>query len=472
SPGYYINRTDKQAWQTLDNLMLTQGWTGYDWQDVFAPAKQPKFEAEKDFKITGRVTNLFNKPVKSGFSVLISSQKPTFTTTTYTDEDGRYLFKKLPTIDSGSFFLQAKNAKGKSMTFGNVSVDKFKAPAVPETLRDPILPWYVNSDTTQINYVKRTAERNNEKNIKLNGIVLKEVKIKSKKIIKDSFNRNGPGNADLSFDEQDIKESAVLNLYQLLKQKLPGLKIVEEHRMPTLKLNNAIVVIHIDGGGLDIFMGANPTVEELEDELSQYQIATFKGMEVYYSEKNMVNYLEPRNWWIDAHFTGEQIAASEAALIGGKWFDDEQHPWGLDPTAIDRIAKGWVYKVGYKPGYLESRANILTNKTPDFASIDITTKNGNGWFKNKAPSAVTYRPLPVMYPQQFYSPKYNVAPGATTLLDYRSTLYWVPNIVTDQNGKAKVSFYTSDIMGKYTIKIAGIDASGGIGDGTFKVKSK
>ncbi|MBC7398958.1 MAG: hypothetical protein H7289_03360, partial [Mucilaginibacter sp.] len=46
SPGYYINRTDKQAWQTLDNLMLTQGWTGYDWQDVFAPAKQPKFEAE------------------------------------------------------------------------------------------------------------------------------------------------------------------------------------------------------------------------------------------------------------------------------------------------------------------------------------------------------------------------------------------------------------------------------------------
>ncbi|NNU34367.1 hypothetical protein HK413_09855 [Mucilaginibacter sp. S1162] len=99
--------------------------------------------------------------------------------------------------------------------------------------------------------------------------------------------------------------------------------------MPTLKLNNAIVVIHIDGGGLDLFMGANPTVEELEEELSQYQIATFKGMEVYYTEKNMVNYLEPRNWWINPHFTGKQIALSEAAILGGKFFDSDGNPGAL-----------------------------------------------------------------------------------------------------------------------------------------------
>ncbi|NNU33970.1 hypothetical protein HK413_07045 [Mucilaginibacter sp. S1162] len=56
-PGYYINRKDKQAWQALDNLMLTQGWTGYTWADVFTP-KPVKFLAEKEFKITGRVSNL------------------------------------------------------------------------------------------------------------------------------------------------------------------------------------------------------------------------------------------------------------------------------------------------------------------------------------------------------------------------------------------------------------------------------
>jgi hypothetical protein len=43
-----------------------------------------------------------------------------------------------------------------------------------------------------------------------------------------------------------------------------------------------------------------------------------------------------------------------------------------------------------------------------------------------------------------------------------------PNITTNQNGKANVSFYTS-IKGAYTIKISGVDVTGGIGDGTFKL---
>jgi hypothetical protein len=53
--------------------------------------------------------------------------------------------------------------------------------------------------------------------------------------------------------------------------------------------------------------------------------------------------------------------------------------------------------------------------------------------------------------------------------DFRSTLYWEPNITTDQNGKAKVSFYTSDIKEKYTVKIAGVDVNGDIGDGSLKL---
>ncbi|HAL81778.1 MAG TPA: hypothetical protein DCO83_05705, partial [Mucilaginibacter sp.] len=31
-PGYYLNSKTSEAWQALDNLLLTQGWVGYDWQ--------------------------------------------------------------------------------------------------------------------------------------------------------------------------------------------------------------------------------------------------------------------------------------------------------------------------------------------------------------------------------------------------------------------------------------------------------
>jgi hypothetical protein len=460
--GYYLNRKDKQAWEALDNLVLTQGWTGYDWKDIFAPIKkQPKFEVEKEFKVTGIVTNLSKKPVPNS-QVVISSQKPSFVATTVTDVNGRYVFNKLPAIDSGSFFLQANNDKGKARAFGNISVEKFKAPSVPE-INNKALPWYLNTDSTQLNYIKqRIAKAKADADPKLTGRVLKEVKIKAKKIIPESFNRNGPGIADLAFDEKDIKESAVLNLYQLLRQKLPGLRVIDVRGMPTLIYNKHLVVVQIDGGGLPIQLNPNPTVEELEEELSRFQVATFKGMEVMYSEKNMVRYLMPRPYWINPHFKGETIAASENKLIGGYIEDDDSNGYPSSP---------WIYASGFRSGYLEARANVKTNYPPDIAAIDITTKNGNGWFVNKAPGAVTYRPLPVMQPQQFYSPKYNIAPSALIEQDSRSTLYWEPNVTTDMSGKAKVSFYTSDIKSKYTIKLSGVDITGGIGDATVKLNN-
>jgi len=36
-PGYYLSSKTTEAWQALDNLLFTQGWVGYDWQQVFNP---------------------------------------------------------------------------------------------------------------------------------------------------------------------------------------------------------------------------------------------------------------------------------------------------------------------------------------------------------------------------------------------------------------------------------------------------
>src|SRR6202000_688682 len=64
-PGYYFADNSAERMAELDNLMLTQGWVGYSWADVF-DTKPPvlKYLAEKEFAIRGRVTNVFNKPVK------------------------------------------------------------------------------------------------------------------------------------------------------------------------------------------------------------------------------------------------------------------------------------------------------------------------------------------------------------------------------------------------------------------------
>ena len=62
-------------------------------------------------------------------------------------------------------------------------------------------------------------------------------------------------------------------------------------------------------------------------------------------------------------------------------------------------------------------------------------------------------------PVQFYSPEYPEGPIEGNI-DARRTLYWNPNVTTDENGHARVEFYNNSFSRKYTINAAGITASG------------
>jgi len=399
NPGYYLNHTDEQTWAALDNLMLTQGWTGFDWKDVFSNSTEPlKYKAEKEFQVSGRVINAFKKPVPNA-PVLISSQKPNFIVTTIADAKGNYTFSRLPTIDSGSFFLQARNSKGNKLSFGNISVNKFRAPEVPR-LYEVTMPWYVNAEPEQLNYVAKIAELEKDDNVISAGTLLRNVKINSRKLIKGSWYAKSWRPPVVAFDEQDINESAVMNLYQLLRQKIPGFKVVNSGKFSdgTAKyvidsLPSYSVTILVDGPApnfLPINIDEPNSVQELKDELAQFPATLYKGLEMY----------------------------------------------------------------------VDDRLETIT--------IGLTSKNGAGYYKNIAPDVTTYRPLPLLYPQQFYSPKYKLNQPAVGVPDYRSTVYWEPDVTTDNNGKAKLSFFTTDLPANYTINIQGMSNIGDIGSLVIK----
>ena len=58
----------------------------------------------------------------------------------------------------------------------------------------------------------------------------------------------------------------------------------------------------------------------------------------------------------------------------------------------------------------------------------------------------------------FTSPDYGSNQGSN-LPDFRNTLYWNPAVTTDAEGKAIIEFYTSDVVGDYTIRVQGKDES-------------
>ena len=66
---------------------------------------------------------------------------------------------------------------------------------------------------------------------------------------------------------------------------------------------------------------------------------------------------------------------------------------------------------------------------------------------------------------KFYSPTYTPENINNTLLDYRPTLYWSPEVEV-KNGKAAINFFTCDNLSNYVIIVEGISKEGKICFGT------
>ncbi len=83
---------------------------------------------------------------------------------------------------------------------------------------------------------------------------------------------------------------------------------------------------------------------------------------------------------------------------------------------------------------------------------------------------------------QYNSKSYHLAPNfnqpdydnlflkSTVLQDRRSTIYWNGHVYTNPNGKATVSFYTSDSPSNYTVTITGVTIAGDIIESKVKIK--
>jgi len=76
-------------------------------------------------------------------------------------------------------------------------------------------------------------------------------------------------------------------------------------------------------------------------------------------------------------------------------------------------------------------------------------------------------------PKYFYSPEYSKGIKKDgRLADFRNTLLWKPDLRTDKDGKAEVSFYTSDESSEYTIIVEGISKDGKTGSSSTQILVK
>lgn len=77
------------------------------------------------------------------------------------------------------------------------------------------------------------------------------------------------------------------------------------------------------------------------------------------------------------------------------------------------------------------------------------------------PRAVVLEYDGLQTPREFYAPRYETpAQQASRRPDFRTLLHWNPRVLTNAQGKATLSFYTSDQEGTYLIVAQGLTSSG------------
>ncbi|GAB3418457.1 hypothetical protein [Niabella aquatica] len=385
-PYYYIKNAKSEA---TDALLLTQGWVRYDFSDTAR-----KYAYEKSFHISGKVTNIFNKPSPHTRVTLFGRMNNAgmFFMDTVTNNDGTFIFKDFPLFytDSVSTLIQAVNKKDKSFGIG-VDVSTKNYPPVPEP--DVV---YDRNNIVFDTVLKKSLDRRTliMEQLKRDGRYLEEVVVKAKARVPGSKNLNEDGGADQTITQAMLEKTPKADLLTVLSRQIPGFPVV---RGTPFSIGKSPVWIIIDGMDLKFFE-MNPY-----DVLQYYSAEDVKGIEIMRSIK---------------------------------------------------------YGLPYQSKYTPDKVNFLD---PPIV-IEITTHGGVGPFLKKIPGMYLLKPDVPFVGRRFYSPRYSSPEEETVFPDLRQTVYWNPDVVTDQNGEARVSFYTSEARGGgYLIVVQGSDLKGDFG---------
>ncbi len=272
------------------------------------------------------------------------------------------------------------------------------------------IPWYVNIDSNKIKALHTLATYKADWEKVFGGKVLKEVKVTARKMIKDSKNLNEDGGSDLTLNQEDLQHAGKVTLGNLLEKNVKGFHLGSGKFPYCYFIEDRFFHLIIDGVDIDwakpVPFGTPEYQRYVKQFLDYYTAEDIKGIEVMKSSKYAGRYVQSFLGPFDIPF--------------------------------------------------------------DNAFVEVTTYSGSGPYLKKTPGVYLYKPLPFCPQMQFYSPKYN-SKDDSSFVDTRSTIYWAPNIITDKNGKATLSFYTADHASSYTLVIEGSDMNGNIESTSQKI---
>lgn len=256
-PNYYFSDTSENARNSLDVLMLTQGYRSFDWKRVLDTNYVPlAYKSEKGLEISGRLTNLSGKPIVNG-TVMLMARDGGSLLSSVSNNKGLFRFSNLVFTDTTLFVLSAENSKGLNSTKLTYFTNNYK----PEVFVNRQSGLQIGNDT---------SKSINLKNIKIdqsqlinNGqgkaVILKEVKIKAYKR-DDQYKTQslaGVGHADQVMHADEIERIGG-QLSTSLDGRLRGVGFSNGTPYLRAPVGNGPMLVVIDGAEVNAGNGPVP----------------------------------------------------------------------------------------------------------------------------------------------------------------------------------------------------------------------
>ncbi|MBX2895860.1 MAG: carboxypeptidase-like regulatory domain-containing protein [Cyclobacteriaceae bacterium] len=362
------------------------------------------YPVEQGIVLAGIFKNDKQKPERTNLMVVVGKVADFFMVDT--DTKGKFILNGLQFYDSLEFAFQAKDKRGKP--YGSILLDVREVPPISTirtykrlSISDSQLPQRMG---TQFEMDK-------------DATLLEEVTVEANRVepIPTEVQHKIFGKPDHVVKGETLVNSGASNLAVALQGKVPGMIIT-----PTVGARGTTYKIFIRGVSSVL--------------LSKEPLVLIDGVPVGGSSEATTKRDENGN-------------ITELGELGDTAGDRLNI---IDPNMIDRIE-------------VTTRVNSLYGDAGRNGVIAIFTKAG----ATKRSHLIDLKTVDVhkvsgySSPHEFKSPDFSNLTTNKEKPDYRSTIYWNPNLKTDDtSGTCSVSCFAADLPGRYRVVVEGITQSG------------
>jgi hypothetical protein len=431
NPSWYFHQPADSASQALDNLMLTHGWSRFSWKKILAgefPAK--KITDQYLISTSGIIKDSKSKSPVSGGQLSIFLETEDSVNQNFdipVDETGKFVIDSLLARGKLTIYYAYKNAKGDEKPV-DIYMYQTAADSIVQNLQVQNSFGTEKADYTtaifngvEIDKKEVPQKSKLDQSIELSPVILKPKEYKrpidevNEKYTSGVFTSMGRTNFDnINQPEND----RALSVYDFARRSV---KQISEQNGEFVNIRN-----------FDLFKA--PTMaDDFNNQKSKDSSKLAKGGGPY-GDDSKIAYTKG-NHFIVAIYLNES-----PAFVGI-----------LKTIPMDQVA---LIKF-YEPGFIGSGAAEAPGGVLAVYTKKIIIPEG----RLEKLDNISYKGYSLT--KEFYSPDYATAGSNNPQADYRSTLYWNPELYTSsQSNTVQLKFFNNDFSKKLKIVIEGFDASG------------